>query len=65
MKTPGIFRKEVVADLCGRCAAIYADSYKLDKVGGGVNNKVVCSACGNRRYGGTYKITKRQKEDAP
>lgn len=53
-----------IADLCGRCAAIYADSYKVVRVAGGVDHKVTCSVCGNRRYGGTYEITNKKNKEA-
>ena len=60
-----MFGREKTVDLCGRCAALYAEHYELNRVSGGVNNKVECSACGRKHYGGTYRITKRQKKDAP
>ena len=49
-------------DLCGKCAALYAEHYEVQRVSGGVNNKVECSACGNRRYGGTYEIKRKKKQ---
>ncbi len=49
-------------DLCGRCAALMADTYDLQKVAGGSDNKITCANCGRRRYGGTYEAAiKRRK----
>lgn len=47
------------ADLCGRCAARKAATHEVRKVAGGVDNKITCAACGRRRYGGTYEVTKK------
>ena len=55
--------KPKTVDLCGKCAALYAEHYELQRVSGGVNNKVTCSACGNRRYGGTYEIGKKKNRE--
>lgn len=43
-------------DLCGRCAALMENGYKVKKVSGGVDNKVFCAHCGKRRYGGTFEF---------
>lgn len=51
-----------VADLCGRCAAIYADTFNVKRISGGVQNKVQCSHCGRKHYGGTYEITPKNKK---
>ena len=51
--------KEKTADLCGKCAAQYRESFRLTVVPGGVNKKVDCSACGKRRYGETYMLSKK------
>lgn len=48
-------------DLCGACAAKLGEAYNLRKVAGGVDNKVVCSNCGRRRYGGTYEVEVKRK----
>lgn len=48
-------------DLCGACAAKLGEAYSLRKIAGGVDNKVVCSNCGRRRYGGTYEVGAKRK----
>lgn len=48
-------------DLCGACVAKLGEAYNLRKVAGGVDNKVVCSNCGRRRYGGTYEVEVKRK----
>ena len=53
-----------IAELCGRCAAIYEETFNVKRVSGGVNHKVICSVCGNRRYGGTYEITNKKNKEA-
>lgn len=55
-----MFGRPKTVDLCGKCAALYAEHYELNRVSGGVNNKVECSACGRKHYGGTYKIGKKK-----
>ena len=47
-------------DLCGACAEELKEGYALKKISGGVDNKVTCSHCGRRRYGGTYELTKKE-----
>lgn len=49
-------------ELCGGCAAVLKEHYNVRRVGGGVNNKVVCGQCGKRRFGGTYELTAKKKE---
>lgn len=50
-------------ELCVPCAARLGEVYSLQKVAGGVGNKVLCAECGRRRYGGTYTLDgKRTKE---
>lgn len=49
------------ANLCGRCAALVEEHYKLTRISGGRDNKVTCEVCGKRRYGGTYEITTKEK----
>ena len=51
--------KEQTADLCGKCAEQYRESFKLTVIPDGVNKKVACSACGKRRYGESYRIAKK------
>lgn len=48
-------------DLCGACAAKLGEAYSLRKIAGGVDNKVVCSNCGRRRYGGTYELSGKKE----
>ena len=43
-------------DLCGVCAAKLGETYPMLKVAGGVNNKIFCTECGRRRYGGSYEV---------
>ncbi len=50
------------ADLCGRCAALFDEHYKLTRISGGRENKVTCEKCGKRRYGGTYEITLKKRK---
>ena len=47
-------------DLCGACAEMLKEGYTLKKISGGVDNKVTCSNCGRRRYGGTYQMEKKE-----
>lgn len=47
-------------DLCGACAEKLKEGYILKKISGGVDNKVTCSNCGRRRYGGTYQMEKKE-----
>ena len=48
-------------DLCGRCANVMREGYKVQKVAGGADQKVTCALCMRRRYGGTYEIEKMKK----
>ena len=48
-------------ELCGKCAALLAEGYKVKRVAGGVDNKVVCANCGRKRYGATYELEKKSK----
>lgn len=50
-----------VLDLCGRCAAIFAENYRAERVAGDVDHKVTCENCRKRRYGGTYVIETETK----
>ena len=45
-------------DLCGGCAGRMKEAYLLKQIGGGVDNKIICSHCGRRRYGKTYEIVR-------
>lgn len=51
-------------DLCGACAAKLGEAYSLRKIAGGVDNKVICSNCGRRRYGGTYELSGKKAKEA-
>lgn len=48
-------------NLCGRCANVMREGYRVKKVAGGANCKVNCALCGRRRYGGNYEIEKLKK----
>lgn len=47
-------------DLCGVCAAKMKEETEIRKISGGIDNKVVCSKCGRRRYGATYEVGKKR-----
>lgn len=49
-------------DLCSTCAETIREGYSLKEVKGGVNNRVMCSRCKRRKYGGTYELTPKKKE---
>jgi len=51
-------------DLCGRCAAIFGETYKVERVSGGADCKVTCENCKKRRYGGTYTITNTKNKNS-
>ncbi len=51
-------------ELCGRCAAIFAETYRVERVAGGCDHKVTCEHCRKRRYGGTYKIETKTKKNS-
>ena len=39
-------------DLCGKCAAkLRGEGCTVQRIAGGVNQKVTCERCGRRRYG--------------
>lgn len=48
-------------DLCGRCAEIFAEAYRVERVAGGCDHKVTCENCRKRRYGGKYVIKTETK----
>lgn len=48
-------------DLCVPCAALLKGGYSLTWIGGGVDNKITCSHCGKRRYGGTYEMVAKKE----
>ena len=58
-----MFGRPKTVDLCGKCAALYAEHYELTRVSGGVNNKFECSACGRKHYGWTYEIERKKKQE--
>lgn len=49
--------------LCGACAALLRRGYSLEKISGGVDNKITCDECGRRRYGATYEVTRKKTDD--
>lgn len=53
-----------VLDLCGRCAAIFAETYRVERVAGGCDHKVTCENCRKRRHGGTYVIETETKKNS-
>lgn len=53
-------RGYVRAELCGVCReSLIADGRKVIEISRGANQKVTCSVCGKRRYGGTYEFSKK------
>lgn len=48
-------------ELCGACAAKLREEAEVNKVGGGVDNKVTCSKCGRRRYGAIYEVGRKKR----
>lgn len=53
-----------IADLCGKCAAIYSETFNVKRIAGGCEHKVLCSHCGRKHYGGTYEISPKNKKGA-
>lgn len=49
-------------DLCAACAATMETGYKLVKVKGGRDNKVLCAQCGRKRYGATYELRSKTED---
>jgi len=47
-------------DLCLPCATLLQEAFILEKVAGGVDNKITCAKCGKRRYGATYETKKKK-----
>ena len=48
------------AELCGECQAKMEEGYKVIALPRPANNKITCALCGRRRYGGTYRLEKKQ-----
>ena len=49
-------KQKKTVELCGRCAELMRETYRLRQVAGGVNNKITCARCGRRRYGAAYEL---------
>lgn len=48
-------------DLCGTCAAILQDKFKLtQQLPRPANNKIFCAQCRRKRFGGTYQVEKKE-----
>lgn len=50
----------VKMDLCPACYHRFLTSDYIHKVTGGVDCKITCGKCGNRNFGGTYEVLRRE-----
>ena len=56
-------KQKKTVELCGKCAELMRETYRLRKTAGGVNYKITCARCGRRRYGAAYELeAKGEKE---
>ena len=46
--------------LCGRCAELMRDAYKIKLRSRPINNKITCDCCKRRRYGGEYDVEPKE-----
>ena len=46
-------------ELCGQCAAIMTEGYKIKQLPRPANQKVYCEMCRRKRYGATYEVEKK------
>lgn len=47
--------------LCGRCAELMRERFFIKTISRAINNKITCSNCKRRRYGGTFAVEAKQK----
>lgn len=50
-------------ELCGKCANLMKEGFALKRVAGGVDQKVTCANCGKRRYGATYEVSRKERQN--